>query len=330
VAEIGGNHGGDPKLAALMVKAAKESAVTAVKFQAYRTHEFLHPQSPYFEELLAEELSFEQIYDLVKLAQKNGLMVATTIFDLEGIKLAQSCGADYLKISSGDLNNLPLIRKAASSGLKIVLSTGASSQSETKRAIAEAGGALLAVLQCTSLYPCSPEKINLAVLDFWLKKGLPAGLSDHSLGTDISLAALKIGAIMLEKHFTLSRDLKGGDNAMSLTPQEMSLLTKSLREIKIEPNTNFKSFKFWGSANKTVQEGEEPSLIRRAAMANKDLNKGEGLKAENLIFLRPPRPNLKTIGPDYLLKDLRLARSLAKGEMVELSALSPSSDKVKN
>jgi sialic acid synthase SpsE len=335
VAEIGGNHGGSPELAALMVRAAARSGFGLVKFQAYRTGLFLHRSSPFHGELGREELPFAALSALGTLARDLGLGFGLSVFGPEGLELALSLGADFVKISSGDLNHHPLIRMAAASGLPLVISTGAAAQAEVDRALALSGPNLLAVLQCTSLYPAPEGLMHLAVMDGWLQRGLPAGLSDHSLRTGAMRMAFLLGAAMIEKHFTTDRGLPGGDNAMSLTPDMMEALARELRglgvwgratggrgdrEMALGPGPG----ELWGSPVKEVQPGEEPRLIRRWAVCARDLKKGQPLDPADLAFQRLSAELAGgdgLLGPDMDLAGLSLLRDAAALEPLRLSDL---------
>jgi sialic acid synthase SpsE len=353
-AEIGGNHGGRLELAAELVKSAAKAGAGAVKFQAYRTETFLHRDSPFFAELLAEELSFESLGRLVELAHSLGLAAGLTVFDAEGLNLARASRADYVKISSGDLTHRRLIRAAAESGLPMALSTGAASHGEVEAALSLC--APCALLQCCALYPAPPELVHLAVLDRWLRQGRPAGLSDHTLGPQVALAALELGAVMVEKHFTVDRRLPGGDNAMSATPEEFRLLAvqiqlqtklRRLAEAQARPDRpdrpdltdrpdladlaepadqadlGYPASRqpWWGVPEKRRQPGEAPALIRRAAVAARPLAAGEPLTEEAVVFLRPPAA-AALLGADRPLADLILTRPVAAGRLVTLEDLS--------
>jgi sialic acid synthase SpsE len=361
VAEIGGNHGGDPALAAAMVEAAAACGVRAVKFQAYRTADFLHPESPYFAELEGEELPFPELKRLASLARRLGLGFGLTVFCAGGLALAAECRAGFVKISSGDLTHRTLVAGAAALGLPLIVSTGASTEAEVRAALAAIPPGP-AVLQCTSLYPCPERLIHLAVAARWLSGGLAAGLSDHGLNLAASLAAIRLGAAVVERHFTIDRRLSGGDNAMSLVPDEMGILAEAAlgaagsqapgrrgggrqadgreapgaggaqgpewpergesdESLERGPAAPPGGEPFWGSPVKAVQSGEEPLLIRRAAVAASDLPAGAAAAAPNVVWLRPPgRLPGTPLGPDRP-QPARLARPVPKGAVVLMSDL---------
>ena len=282
VAEIGGNHGGSAELASSMVAAAAAARVDGVKFQAYRTAHFLSRLSPYYDELAAEELSFRQLGRLVGQAHNLGLAAGLTVFDEAGLDLARDCGADFLKISSGDLTYHDLLHKSASAGLPLFLSTGAADESEVASALeaVKNNRAGLVVLQCAALYPAPPEAVNLAVMTRWRDEGLTAGYSDHTLGLAAAKLAVALKAAVVEKHFTIDRSLPGGDNAISGIPDDFRELVGWRDECQV----------IFGEPVKRPHAQEEAvrPIIRRAVVTGRDIAAGHILTADDLRLKRPP------------------------------------------
>lgn len=317
VAEIGGNHGGEVHLAEQMIRAAADAGLKAVKFQAYHTAEFLSPQSPYFDELAAEELNDEQLKRLAALAKELGLIFGLSVFDRAALTLARDCEAGFIKISSGDLTHLELLSLAAESGLPLAVSTGASNQNEVDLALEALAPARdrLILMQCASLYPAPPEAANLAVMEKWLHQGLAAGYSDHCLGLSAAKVALTLGAVMLEKHFTTDPGLPGGDNSISARPEEMAELL-AWAEI---------SARLRGRPEKIPHPDEEAlaSLIRRAVVAQADIRPGHEISRADLALKRPPRAQAGLLGPNFLpqLTGRRARRAIAAGAPVLLDDL---------
>jgi len=307
VAEIGGNHGGDPALAASLVRAAAAAGAGGVKFQAYRASALMSRASPYFEELAAEELSFEVLTSLVGLGRDLGLVTGLTVFDEAGLDLAGAAGVDFLKISSGDLTHHRLLDQAAATGRPVFVSTGAGDETEVEAALKVLAPARLALLHCTSLYPAPPASANLAVMTGWLARGLTAGYSDHGLGLAAARLALALGARILEKHFTLVRSWPGGDNSLSATPEDFLGLADWAEEVCL----------LTGDRTKRVQAGEETirPLIRRAVLAARALPAGTRLTLEDLALKRPPAAGPDLWGPEGLDQAVGhlLARPLAEG-----------------
>ncbi|UQZ89196.1 hypothetical protein C4J81_08290 [Deltaproteobacteria bacterium Smac51] len=316
VAEIGGNHGGDPELARRMVQAAAEAGADAVKFQAYRSAAFMSRRNPYYEELESEELSYEDLAALMAAAHDHGLAAGLTAFDDEGVELAVSARAEFIKIASGDITHHRLLEKAARTDKPIFISTGASTQAEVDAAmdtLDKAKGRLV-VMQCASLYPAPLDSVDLAVMDRWLRSGVPAGYSDHTIGTTAARMAVTLGALVLEKHFTIDRDLPGGDNSISALPEDFRELAdwKALRVI------------MWGDDTKRIQPGEMEMrpVIRRAVVAKRDLPAGWKLTENDVALMRPPRAD-GALGPNYLGHVVRrtLKNGVNEGELISLADL---------
>ncbi|MDR1395530.1 MAG: N-acetylneuraminate synthase family protein [Deltaproteobacteria bacterium] len=330
VAEIGGNHGGDPGRAAELCRKAARAGAQAVKFQIYRTDLFVHPRASYYEELKREELPPDTWLRLIGLSRELGLLAGVTVFDEAGLDLALKAEADYLKISSGDLTYRALIKMAARTDRPLVLSAGAASESEVTQALSAAGYPGPILLQCTSLYPAPRPAVNLAAVHRWQEQNRLAGLSDHSLGLEVSLAAAEMGAVMIEKHFTADRRWPGGDNAMSIMPEEMRYLAAfSQNTIKARPFSEESQFlssqkaapDYWGRPEKTVQPAENPRLIRRWAVAARTLAAGRNLSPEDIIFLRVPLSSEPGLGPDQELAGLETVREIPIGSPLALKDL---------
>ncbi|MDR1608857.1 MAG: N-acetylneuraminate synthase family protein [Deltaproteobacteria bacterium] len=329
VAEIGGNHAGDPQKARLLCQAAQKAGAGAIKFQAYQTKRFIHPQNPYYAELAQEELPFKVLKELLAFSRDLGLKTGLTVFGPEGLDLALEAKADYIKISSGDLTYHPLIRLASQLPLPLVISTGASSHREVEAARSICPKSTI-ILQCAALYPAPLSALNLAVMAEWLRKGLKAGFSDHGLEIEPAIAALRLGAAMVEKHFAIDRDWPGGDNAMSSLPEDFQKLAL-LAQKPPEPPESEEFFQkiakdppiFWGNSQKGPLPGENPSLIRRWAVAAKPLAKGQELKPEDILFQRTPPSPSPLLSPEEPWKPYQLARALAPGQLVSLNDLMP-------
>ena len=336
VAEIGGNHGGDPHLARRLIQAAASARADAVKFQAYRCADFLSSLSPYYQELSEEELTFEDLAELMALAKTLGLAAGLTVFDQAGLDLAADSQADFIKISSGDITHSALLAKAASAGRPLFISTGASTEEEVQSALTrlESCRDSLVVLQCASLYPAPPESANLGVMAAWLASGLAAGYSDHVLGQEAALAALRLNARVLEKHFTTDRSLPGGDNAISMEPDELADLSAQAvywtgrppEQHQIEPLDPM----LIGEARKRPHLMEEAmrGLIRRVVVAEGDLPAGLTLADSHLALKRPPCGDQELAPPDGLPamigRTLRLA--LKDGQPIRIEDLEPEAD----
>ena len=283
VAEIGGNHGGQPYLARQMIAAAAQAGAGAVKFQAYQTESFLSRCSAYFDELAAEELSLRDLSGLYDHAQSCGVTFLASVFGFRDLDFLAGLGLTAIKISSGDIDNFPLLEAAASYRRPILLSTGASDLTDIENALtflASKGANEVMLLQCTSLYPCPDNEANIrAIPEMAHRFGLPVGFSDHTLGVDVALGAVALGACLVEKHFTIQQDLPGGDNEISLLPDDLkALVTGAVRIASAR-----------GNGRKNVSPGENgvAQAIRRSVVAGRPLNPGESLKRDALALKRP-------------------------------------------
>jgi N-acetylneuraminate synthase len=241
IAEAGMNHDGSLGNAIRMAEVAAEAGADAIKFQlhdaaAETTREA--PSPPYFQQESRwdyfERTAFTDdqwltLKDACDAAQVDFLC---SVFSLEALERLEQLGVARHKIPSGEVTNLELVRAAAATGKPVLLSSGMSSWEELDAAV-EAAGELVTVLQCTSEYPTPPERVGLNVLaELRERYGKPVGLSDHTVGPYASLAAVALGAAVVEKHFTLSREMYGPDAALALEPDELEDLVEGIREIE--------------------------------------------------------------------------------------------------
>ena len=283
VAEIGGNHGGDPALAREMIAAAAAAGAGAVKFQAYRPESLLTRDSAYFDELAAEALDYDDLARLADEARARGVLFLASVFDAEGLDLLRRVDAPAVKIASGDLTHGPLLAAAAESGRPVLLSTGAADETDIQAALdvlGAAGAREVILLHCTALYPAPDHAINLMSIPFLaMRFGRAVGFSDHSLGVEIPLAAVALGAVIVEKHFTTSRRLPGGDNAMSLEPPELAALCAGARRVARARGTLGRPM--------SPEEAAMRGPIRRSLVAARPIAAGEVLTADALAAKRP-------------------------------------------
>jgi N,N'-diacetyllegionaminate synthase len=283
VAEIGGNHGGHPYLARQMIDAAAQAGAGAVKFQAYHTESFLSRCSEYFDELASEELSLRDLAGLNDHARSRGMLFLASVFGFRDLDFLAGIGLPAIKISSGDIDNFPLLEATASYRRPVILSTGASDLGDIENALnflADRGANEVMLLQCTSLYPCPDAEANIrAIPEMTRKFGVPVGFSDHTLGVDVALGAVALGACLVEKHFTIQHDLPGGDNDISLLPRDLKALTVGSARIA----------EARGNGRKAVSPGENgvAKAIRRSVVARRSLKPGDSLKPDSLALKRP-------------------------------------------
>jgi sialic acid synthase SpsE len=251
VAEIGNNHDGSIRLAERLIEAAGEVGADAVKFQTHIAEAEMLPSTPtppHFDEPRWEftkrmELSREDHLHLKGFAEECGLVFFSSPFSVEAVELLEEVGVPAYKVASGELSNPPLLEAVAATGKPVLLSSGMSGMEDVDRAAAtlRAEGSELVVLQCTSNYPCPPELVNLrAMAAMGERLGVPYGLSDHTPGVWTSVAAVALGAVVVEKHFTLSKRLYGPDHHASLTPEELGRLVEGVREVEAAMGSGLK------------------------------------------------------------------------------------------
>lgn len=243
VAEAGMNHDGSLGIAGRMIDVAAECGVDAVKFQLHDAGAETIPDAPpppyfgaeprysYFRRTAFSDGGWRE---LRRRCEQRGVEFIVSPFSVEAVARLEVIGVDRYKIASGEVTNLPLLERVALTGRPVILSSGMSSWEELDGAVAALrGGGPLEMMQCTSEYPCPPEQVGLNVMaEMQERYGLPAGLSDHTLGLGASIAAVALGATSIERHFTLAKTLYGPDAAMSLEPHELSELVTAIREVE--------------------------------------------------------------------------------------------------
>ncbi len=309
IAEAGVNHNGDYETAKKMVLAAKEAGADYVKFQTAVPElvisEFA-PQAEYQKENTGVEesqldmcrkihLPLSDYKPLSEYCKEVGIGFMSTPFDLTSIDLLAEIGQDYFKIPSGEITNLPYLRKIAEKGIPVILSTGMSTTEEVEEAIQILTGSHpttpegfkptltrddITVLHCNTQYPTPYCDINLrAMLTLAKDLGVKTGFSDHSLGIEAPIAAAALGACVIEKHFTLSKDMPGPDHKASLEPDELKAMVSGIRHIE----------ESLGDGEKHVTDSERPNIeiARKSIVATKPIKKGEILTEENIYVKRP-------------------------------------------
>jgi len=308
VAEIGINHDGSLSQAEKLIDAAADSGADAVKFQSYRVDHLLIPSRERYAQqtdgaesayqmLRRCELSWEDQKELKRHADNRGVLFLSTPFDEESADFLDSIGVPVFKIASADITHVPLLRHIASKGKPILLSTGMSFLSEVADAvynIRSAGAQEILLMHCVSAYPASAQQMNLRALQTLESYfELPVGLSDHSEGILLPLVAVALGAVLIEKHFTLDKNASGPDHKASLDPRDLKLLVQNLRNVEVS----------LGDGRKRPSDVEEESRLfgRRSIVAAVDIRAQESIARWMLDFKRPgsglePRHWEKVIG----------------------------------
>jgi N,N'-diacetyllegionaminate synthase len=318
IAEIGINHGGDETACARLIEAAARSGADAVKLQTVTPEDSYHPDTESYAIFSKAVLPRGAYERLARVAADCGVLLFSTPGDRRALDMLLEAGAPAIKISSGLLTNLPLIRQAAASGRPMILSTGMSHLDEVEEAVAvarAAGCRHFAVLQCTSLYPAPAETLNLramAVLRDVL--GAPIGYSDHYQGPLASIAAVAAGAELIEKHFTLDASARGADHAISIEPDVFAAMIRDIRAIE----------RMLGSETKAPVP-EEVALRdqrHRYVVAARDLPSQLLVTESDVLLMRLPagRRGLRAKDVETVL-GRRLARPIARFEPIEPAML---------
>lgn len=297
IAEAGVNHNGDINLAKDLIDVAVEAGVDAVKFQTWKTELIATkdvPQAEYqventnneqsqFEMLKALELSYDDFRELKKYCDSRGILFLSTADEKESAEFLLEL-QDIFKIGSGEVRNIPFLRYIGSLGKRVILSTGISTLSDVEIALntlVESGTKKedITLLHVTTQYPTPMKDVNLKAMPTMRDAfDVKVGYSDHTMGIEIPVAAVALGAEVIEKHFTLSRDMDGPDHKASLEPDELKEMVKSIRNIEIA----------LGSGIKEVQESEAKNkeVVQKYILAAKDIKAGELLSEDNLIVKR--------------------------------------------
>jgi N,N'-diacetyllegionaminate synthase len=297
IAEAGVNHNGDMALARALVEVAVAAGADAVKFQTFVVDRLVTrgaATAEYQQRALGGEASQYDMLARLELSEADHRMLAahcaacgiefmSTPFDPESARFLARLGVRRIKVSSGDVTNLPMLETVGGLGLPVILSTGMADLDEVSDAVRTLRGAGvrdLALLQCVSNYPADPALTNLRVMDTFARTfGTPVGLSDHSTGIAIAIAAAARGAAYIEKHFTLDRALPGPDHQASLLPDELRALVTAVRQVESA----------LGDGIKRPAPSELPvrAVARKSLVAARDLPAGTLLAGPDLVILRP-------------------------------------------
>lgn len=297
VAEMSANHNQDFDQAVRILHAAKEAGADAVKLQTYTPDTLTIPSDrEYFRigggtlwdgrtlyDLYSEAyMPWEWQPKLKTIANELGLDLFSTAFDPTAVDFLEEMGVPVHKVASFEIVDIPLIEKMARTGKPLIISTGMATLGEIEEAVQaarNAGATQIALLKCTSAYPAPPEEMNLRTIPHLAEAfGVPVGLSDHTLGIAVPVVAVALGACIVEKHFTLSRDIPGPDSAFSLEPHEFKAMVEAIRTAE----------KALGEVRYGVSQREAKSRVfRRSLFVVKDVKAGEMFTEENVRSIRP-------------------------------------------
>lgn len=296
IAEAGVNHNGKLDLALKLCDAAKEAGVDAVKFQTWKTENIVTAQTrqaayqtentgveeSQFDMLKKLELSYDHFRYIQDYCKKIGIDFLSTPDEEESLEFLVSLGLPFIKVGSGEVTNIPYLRKIASCGKPVILSTGMSTLAQVATAydtLLQAGAPTVSLLHCTTNYPCPYDEVNLRAMQT-LKDAFKCqvGYSDHTMGTEIPVAAVAMGAEIIEKHFTLDRTMEGPDHKASLEPAELKLMVEQIRHIEVAMGDGIKR------PNKS--EAENAKVVQKSILAKRPIKMGETLTEEMLTVKR--------------------------------------------
>jgi N,N'-diacetyllegionaminate synthase len=306
IAEAGSNHNRDPDVARRLIDVALEAGADAVKFQTYSGDRIYsrRARSAWLEKVspgttptqLLEEISLPREWqaELARYAAERGIDWFSSPFDHEAIDELAEIGVPLLKIASGEIVHLPLIRRAAATDIPLIISTGMATMAEIDDALtaaACAGAREVGLMQCASVYPAPVERTNLRAMDtLHAAFGVPSGLSDHTTGIAVATAAAARGAAFVEKHFTLDRTMEGPDHSFAIEPEELTAMVAGIRDAQLALGDGRKE----GPSPEEREENYE--LSRRSLIAARDLPAGTVIEPDMLTVKRPGTG----IAPKYL------------------------------
>src|SRR4030067_2674378 len=302
IAEAGVNHNGNMDTAIKLIDMAKKAGADAIKFQTFKSERLVTRSTPkakyqkantgsgesQLEMLKRLELTSDNFKRLFSYCRKKNIIFMSTPFDEKSADMLDRLGMGFFKIPSGEITNKPLIQHIAGKNKPVILSTGMSYLSEVEKAVRwiyeiwnKSGfNQQLTLLHCVSDYPAHAADINLYAMNT-LKTafGLSVGYSDHTLGIEVPIAAVAIGAKVIEKHFTLDKNMKGPDHKASLEPDELKAMVKAIRNVEKAMGDGIK--------RPTEKEDETRIIARRSLVAKRDLKKGDVINSGDIIIKRP-------------------------------------------
>ena len=301
IAEAGVNHNGDITIAKQLIDVAVEAKVDLVKFQTFKASSIVSPTAKkadyqitntgenndtQYDMLKRLELSHEDHIELINYSKEKGIAFFSTAFDVEGIDYLDSLNLPIFKIPSGEVTNYPYVKAIALKKKPVILSTGMCNLTEIEQAINilinnGVPRIDITVLHCNTEYPTPMEDVNLkAMLTIGQAFGVKIGYSDHTLGIEVPIAAVALGASVIEKHFTLNRNLPGPDHRASLEPLELKSMVSAIRNIEDAISGN-------AIKEPSKSEKKNKSIARKSIHIKRNVKKGEEIKEDDIISLRP-------------------------------------------
>jgi N,N'-diacetyllegionaminate synthase len=297
IAEAGVNHNGNIEIAKKLINAAKNSDADAVKFQTFKAEKVMSKfaqmadyqkvntgiDETQLEMIKKLELSYNDFVYLKEYCDKLDIEFMSTPFDYDSIDFLNELDVQHWKIPSGEITNLPYLIKIAKLHKPVILSTGMSTMEDIKAALSilrENGAGEITVLHCTTEYPAPFEDVNLNAMNTIMKMfNIPVGYSDHTKGIEVSIAAVALGATIIEKHFTLDRNMEGPDHKASLEPHELKAMISAIRNVEASLGSGVKK--------PAPSEQKNMTIARKSIVANCKIKKGEVFTENNITVKRP-------------------------------------------
>lgn len=298
IAEAGVNHNGNSETAKRMIDAAADAGADAVKFQTFKADKIVQKDAEkatyqqnaaadkhesQYEMLKKLELTEKMHEELIEHCIQKEIMFLSTPFDIDSVRMLDHYGIDIMKVPSGEITNYPYLREIGKTGKRVVMSTGMCSLDEVREAICilkENGSGEITLLHCNTEYPTPMEDVNLrAMCTLREELGLPVGYSDHTLGIEVPIAAAAMGAVVIEKHFTLDRKMEGPDHKASLEPDELKAMVSAIRNIEAALGD--------GRKKPSDSEMKNRDVARKSIVAKTNIRKGELFTEKNLTAKRP-------------------------------------------
>jgi len=330
IAEAGVNHNGSISIAKKLIDAASNAGADAVKFQSFFADSLVSENAPkaayqkettnknenQYQMLKKLELNEKAHVDLIKHCKRKKISFISSPFDIESINLLEKLGLTTIKIPSGEITNYPYLRALGKLNKKVLLSTGMSNNNEIMNALQTlmkfgTNKHKITLLQCNTQYPSPFKDANLNVIPYMKKKyGVSVGYSDHTPGIEASIAAVALGATVIEKHFTLNKNMKGPDHKASIEPEELKSLVKCIRNIEFA----------LGNSGKikcaTDSEKINKNIVRKSIFASNNISKGEMFSESNITTKRPGTGLSPMLWGGIIGKKAK--RYFIKGEMISL------------
>lgn len=297
IAEAGVNHNGSLENAKKLVDVAAFAGADAVKFQTFKAESLVcknaekaeyqknttDAQENQFSMLKKLELTPQMHEELQKYCTQKGIMFLSTPFDIDSIDYLDKMGISVMKVPSGEITNYPYLKRIGQTGKKVILSTGMCELGEVEAAVCvlrDNGSNDIVILHCNTEYPTPYEDVNLkAMITLKEKLQIEVGYSDHTMGIEVPIAAVAVGATVIEKHFTLDKTMEGPDHKASLEPDELAAMVKAIRNIEKAIGT--------GSKEPSVSEKKNIPIARKSIVAKEAIKKGDVLSEKNLTCKRP-------------------------------------------